>query len=170
MKLLKSKKGFIGDIALFSIMLFAMVILLVVLYYTYTQVNNAWQSNSNIPSESKSIMAYQSSKFLSVWDGWIIVALVGYLIALVISALAIRTHPVFGGLALLVLIAIGVVAVNLANAYYSFATGTPGLSAAAEAFSKSGFVMNNLPYFIIGFGIIFIIVLYAKSRSQVSVL
>ena len=165
-----NKKAQIQDLYVnYILILFVMAIVIVVFAYTWKQINTGWSSSSDIPQVSKDIINLQATKFPIIWDFWIVVAVIGYIIALVISAMSIRSHPVFAILALVVLITIGVVAVKLSNAFYTFASSSD-LSTTVAELPKIVFVMNKLPIFVVVLGLIFIVILYAKTRQQIPTL
>lgn len=165
MNLKKHKKGFLGDLLLYIIILFTMAIVIVTIQIVWTAVDDGWSSSPNIPQVSKDIINLQATRHRPVWDNWMILAVLGYIIAIIITAMAIRSHPVFGGIAFFILVILGIISVYLSNAYFSFATGA-GITSAASMFTKTQFVMDNMPYFVVGLGILFVIVLYSKVRNQ----
>jgi hypothetical protein len=160
-----NKKGFMGDYAFYFVYIFVMAIVVIVVYMAISQFNDGWQAGTGIDSSSKSLVSSATSRFLATWNWLIVLLLLGILISVIILAFAIRSHPAFAMLAFLVLVVLGGVSVYLANAFYSFAS-SDGISTYANQFSLVPFIMNNLPYFVVAFGFVFIIVLYAKSRSQ----
>lgn len=169
MKITKRKKAFLGDLFLYIIILFSLSIVIVTAFIMLDSFNTAWQASDNIPLVSKQIVAFQAEKFGPVWDANMAVWAIGYIIAIVITAFALRSHPVFAMLAVVVLIVLGLVAVQLSNAYFSFAS-TSEIAPFSSVFTKTTFINNNLPIFVAGLGLIFIIVLYAKTRNQIPAL
>jgi len=160
-----NRKGFIVDLLGYTVILFGLAIVIVVVYYVLSQFNTAWQADALIPTESKEIIQFQTTNFVPVWDGFIVVAVIGYMVALILTASFLPSHPVFAMFGMLFLIIFGLIGVRLANAYYSFASST-GMSDSANAFTNIAFTMNNLPMFVVVFGLIFIIVLYATTKNQ----
>lgn len=160
-----NKRGFIGDYLFYIVILFVFSIVIVSAYYTLSNINTKWQNVSQIPTESKTILGNFKTKFLSVFDWFIVTIMVGLLIGIVLLALVVRAHPAFVGIAILMLIIVGGIGVRLSNAFNVFATSTNIVSAGNE-FTLLPMIMNNLPKFITLLFIIFIIVLYAKSRSN----
>lgn len=161
----KNKKGFLVDLLLYVVILFSMAIVIVVFQIVWTAIDDGWSSSSEIPQVSKDIINLQATRHRPVWDNWMILAVLGYIVAIVITAMSIRSNPVFGGIAFFIIVIIGIISVYLSNAYFSFATGA-GVSTAASMFTKTQFVMDNMPFFVVGLGIIFVIVLYSKVRNQ----
>ncbi|HEC72258.1 MAG TPA: hypothetical protein ENI36_01480 [Thermoplasmatales archaeon] len=162
----KARKGFIGDIFLYIIILFSMAIVLIAIGLVWSKLSDSFGSDANIPQEAKDIINLQATKFPKIWDGWAVLAVIGYIIAIVITAMNIRSHPVFAIFALILLIVLGVVSVYLSNTYRTFITSTADLSSVADDFTMYNFIMDKLPYIIVSLGIVFIIILYAKTRQQ----
>lgn len=159
------KKASMLDFMFFIIMLFVMGVVIFVFSYYWGEVNTAWKA-SDLPSESKTIINTQATKFNSVWDSWIIVAVIGYVVAIVIAALALPSHPAVAMVALVILIIFGGIAVRLSNAFYDFAS-TSAMQATASNLPMISLVMNRLPVIVTVLGILFIIILYAKTKEKV---
>lgn len=159
------RKAFLGDMLTYIIVLFGVSIVIITMFILLDKINDAWQADSEIPQEAKDIISRQQRKFAPVWDGFMVVAVIGYVIAIVIAAFSIRSNPVFAMLALIVLIILGVVAVHLSNAFASFSAQGEIASAVSE-FPRMQLVMNNLPLIIVVLGLMFIIVLYAKTKQS----
>ncbi len=167
---MKHKKGFLGDLFLYILILFSMAIVLLAIGLTWNELNSAFQADANIPQEAKDIINTQATRHSQIWDRWAVLAVVGYIIAIVVTAMSIRSHPVFAMLAMVVLVVLGIVSVYLSNTYRTFITGTPEIAAVAADFPRYNFIMDKLPFILVALGIIFVIVLYAKTRQQVPAL
>jgi len=164
MKILKSKRGFLLDLISFGIILFAMAIVVVSIFHSLDTFNTQWQASPNIPQVSKDIVGVQADRFVGVWDGWFVIAVLGYAIALIILAFSIKSHPVFAMLGLIIMVIFGIIAVKLSNAFDSFGSSS-GIASSADKFVFTTFVINNLPFIVILFGILFIVILYAKTKN-----
>ena len=159
------KKGFIGDYLIYIIMLFILSIALLTTFYVVTTVNDAWQGTPNLPTESTRIMSRFTARFASVWDNFYLFMVIGFAIVTIILAFAIRSHPVFAGLTIFFLIFLGIIAVFFANAYYDIASITP-FAELTDDFSMMNWLAKRLPHIVVIFGVIFIIILFAKTKNQ----
>lgn len=160
-----NKKGFVGDMLAYGIIVFVMAIVVLCCWILLKNINTAWQADANLPAESKAIMSYQATNFIPVWDGFFILMAIGYIVAIIIAAAMIRSHPVFAGLAFILLVVVGLIGVNLANSFYDIAN-TPSLATYSADFPKMDFIVTKLPYIIVTMGLLFIVVMYAKSRQS----
>lgn len=159
------KKGFIGDFAFYFIYLFVISIVIVVLYMAYSHFDAGWQNSTGIPDSSKELSAASKTRFLITWNALVALLVIGLFIGIVVLAFVLRSHPAFAMIAILVIIVLGGVGMYLANSFHGFASSS-GVSSYVEEFSLLPFIMNRLPYIVIGLGFIFIIVLYAKNSNS----
>lgn len=165
---MKSKKAFLGDAIFLVAFLFLMSIVVIVGWFALSKVNDSWQNSTELPTESRTIMSNWSGRYVSVFDWFIAIVFIGLVIALMISAYLLRSNPVFAGIALLILfITIGI-AMRVSNAYRSFIS-SEGIAEYAVSFNITNTIMDNLPKFLLFILVIFVIVLYAKGRGQMSV-
>lgn len=164
------RKAFLGDLFLYILILFSMAIVLLAIGLTWNELNAAFQADANIPAEAKAIINTQATRHAQIWDRWAVLAVLGYIIAIVVTAMSIRSHPVFAMLAMVVLVILGIVSVYLSNTYRTFITATPEIAAVAADFPRYNFIMDKLPFILVALGIVFVIVLYAKTRQQVPAL
>lgn len=159
-----NKKGFIGDHMLYLIMLFVIALMMVPIWYMVSSYNTAWQNADNIPDGSKNIMSNFSSRFVSVWDGWYLLLVVGYGLVTILIGFALRAHPAFAMFSVIFLIIMGIVAVHFSNAFYDVSQDVVLTSYASE-FTFMSLLATRLPHIVVALGIVFIIILYAKTRS-----
>lgn len=87
--------------------------------------------------------------------------LVGAMLAMIISAFFIKTHPVFFVFSFIILIIIVAIMPILSNAFMEFATSDQ-FSTEAESMTISTRTVGNFPILVVVFGCILLIVLYAK--------
>lgn len=161
------RKAFLGDSFVYLIILFALAIFFVIMYYVVSQINIAWQA-SDFPDESKEVMSNLKNRWVGVWDGVFLFAVIGYFAIILILAFAFKSHPVFAGLAIIIMIIIGVVSVYLANIQHEILS-TSTLADTASEFTFIPALMDKLPHIAVIGLVLFIIVLYAKNNSQVGI-
>lgn len=158
------KKAFLGDMMLYAVILLVFGIFFVTMFMALSKTNEGFQS-SNITQESKDIVNTYTSKFKGVYDNFTVTILIGVVITMIITAFILRNHPVFAGIAILVMILIVGVTFYLSNFWHSFAA-SDGVSTYAEQFTLTTIILNNLPKFIVVLIVIFIVILFSKSKSQ----
>jgi hypothetical protein len=149
------KKGFIGDQLELLVMFFVIGILLVCFLYMYSTMSNT--GNTTIDQ----YMSYARGGVLS-WNSLAPLFIIGSGAALVLSAFAIRTHPVFFVAFFLLQVLIAVVTVGLSNAWDSAWTGS-ALATSAESFDLWTFIMRYFPFVSLILGMIFAIAIFAKG-------
>ena len=165
---MKSKKGFLGDAIFLVAFLFLMSVVVVLGWFTLSKINDSWQNSTELPAESKTIMSNWSGRYVSVFDWFMAIVFIGMVIAMILSAYLLRNTPVLAGIAILVLfITIGI-AMRVSNAYRGFISAE-GIAEYAASFNITNTIMDNLPKFLLFILVIFVIVLYAKGRGQMSV-
>ena len=159
-----NKRGFVQDIGMYTVILFSVAIGLLAVYYVFTEINTTWQNNDALPDVSKNMMSNFKDRYVAIWDSFYLFIVIGFLIVLVIMGFALRSHPVFAMLSLILLVIFGVIAVFFTNAYHKFAS-SPQFSALAQEFTMMNYLMLKLPHVIVVLSIVFIIVLFAKTKN-----
>lgn len=159
------RKGFIGDIVVYIIALFMLSIVFLVIYYALSEINTGWQNSSSVPQESKDIVGDYKNRFAGVYDSVYLFLVIGYFVVTVLLAYFLRTMPGFALLSVILMLIFGIIAVTFSNVFFDFAN-TDGISSVSGDFVMMSWLGQKLPHIIIIFGVIFIIVLYAKSSGD----
>lgn len=159
------KKGFVGDYVIYLIMLLILALSILAIYFVVNTFNTAWQSTPNLPKESTDIMTNYNNSFIDTWDFFYLFLVIGYVLVTVILAFALRSHPALAMFTILFMIILGIVAVYFSNVYFDVASSSP-FSEFAEDFTFMNYFAQKLPHIVVIFGIVFIIILYAKTRSS----
>lgn len=131
--------------------------------YVVTQVNVAWQASTSAQEAKNLVQSYKDS-FIPTFDRVFTMLVVGYMIVVIVLGYYLRSSPAFAYLAVMLLVIFGIVAVHLANAYYSLATSA-GFIEVSSDFAMMTLLTSKLPHIVVVLGITFIIVLYSKSQS-----
>ena len=157
-----NKKGNIPDV--FYLVL-TVVVLAIIFMASWTIMN---QMKPSLDAKLTGDVAHNATanalQAIGSFDYLLIFIMVGLLIATIISAFFINTHPVFFVLSLLMFILFMIVVPVLGNVFDAFA-GDSGMSEAAEEFNVTTSFMDDLPkYFVVMCGIV-LISLYAKYRA-----
>lgn len=162
---MKSKKGFLGDYMLYMVLLFVLAVGILVIYYVFSTINTSWQAAPGLTDQSKSMVSDFTTRFVGVWDFFYLLLVVGFALVTIILGFALRSHPVFAMLGLLIMLILGMVSVFLANAYNSIAS-TSAFSSINAEFTFMSFLTTKLPHIVLILGALFLIVLYAKNKNQ----
>lgn len=159
------KKGFIGDYSLYLILMFVLSLALLAIYLVVDTFSDAWAAAPGISGIPETIVTNFSGRFANIWDFWFLLLAIGFVIAMIIVAVALRSHPVFAVFAIFIMIILSIITFDFANTYDDVAK-TDSFVNLALNFPFMTYIMQNLPKFFIGLGTLFLIVLYAKSRAS----
>jgi hypothetical protein len=160
-----NKKAIIGDLGTYILALFLMAVVILILGYAVLQINTSWQGNDGIPAIGKTIFGDYANRFTTSFDNFYMILVLGYLIVTLIIAFALRSNPAFAWFAFILMMILGIISVYLSNVFFGLAT-TGALSSTAEQFTKMNFFAQRLPFVVVIIGIVFIIILYAKSNNS----
>ena len=159
-----NKKAFMGD-GLFNITyLFIIGIFLVAMWILISNINTAWNSNPDLPDVSKNIFSKYSNNFVRINDSMFLLITIGFIIALVVTAILVKSHPVFAVVGIIIMIVFVAVSIYLSNAYRSFVSNSE-IGVYAADFTMLNSIINNLPKFSLFMLVVFLIILFAKSKQ-----
>ena len=159
-----NKKGFIVDMLLYIVLIFVIGIVLVVLSLALNKINDAWQS-TDLDARPKGYIDNYATRFAAQWDAWMLFFVLGFAILVVITGFTLRSFPAFAMVGILLLIIMGVIGANLANAFNTFVTADTIVTYAND-FPFTVWIMSQYPKFILAMGFLFIIILFAKTGSS----
>lgn len=160
-----NKKGFFVDYIIYIVFLFIFGIVFISAFYIQSNINSGIQNSTEVPTESKTVLGNWTNRFNIVFDWTYVTIFIGLLIAVVLAATMMNAHPAVVGISIIIMIIFGGIAVYLSNAFYGFASSS-GMASSSNSFSLTPLIMQNLPIIAILFMVIFIVILYAKSRSS----
>lgn len=167
MSLANCKKGNMADIVWIMGIVFASMIFLVILYYTWTELSPQLEStlNKHIPEGETSINITSTHDKISAgvlsFNSILPLFILGLFATVIIAAFFIQSHPAFFFIAILFLLIVVVIAVVFSNVYQTI-TETESMAASAAEFTFSNLFMEYLPYIILIFAAAILIVLFAK--------
>jgi len=156
-----SKGNVTVELALIIAIVFVLAVAGPVFYKVFSGINDKIQTSDEFVPLSKSISQNHITQFPAIWDNVIMIILLGYAIAVVLAAIYIDTLPVFGVIMFMSLPIMLVVSMAVSNAYESFQSSLPTETALMP---WTVYIMNNLPFMILGIGILGAIALYGKRR------
>lgn len=160
-----NNKGWVVDFIFWMVMLLVFAILFVILYMTLSKANDGFQSTASIPTESKDMLGNWTNRFRIMGDWFMATIFIGFGIALILTAFLVRDNPIYVGIAILLFIIIGSLGYRFANVFYQFSSSS-GIQPYSSQFQIIPLEMNQLPIVIIFMFVVFIIVLFGKSRSD----
>ena len=156
-----SKGNVTVELALIIAIVFVLAVAGPVFYKVFSGINDKIQTSDEFVPLSKSISQNHITQFPAIWDNVIMIILLGYAIAVVLAAIYIDTLPVFGVIMFMSLPIMLVVSMAVSNAYESFQSS---LHTETALMPWTVYIMNNLPFMILGIGILGAIALYGKRR------
>lgn len=140
-----TKKGTILDVFYISVMFISIMVGIVVVYYTF----NAFYA-ATAPVFPAPAMAPQTNALATIvnFDNLMLFIIVGVNIGCIISAFAVRTHPVFFVM-FIILQALLVALTPMLQSIWTAVIATPSLASAAAMFPYFALIMNNYPVIVL---------------------
>ena len=162
------KKGGISDLILYIIIIVVIAVVSLVSWKLMKILDDNFQNNSLISSEGKSLSSSLRSRFTSVVDNAFLIVLVGFLLAIVVGASVINTHPALYWISIPILVFLVFWAAIYSNFFTNFYQ-QGGYTAEINDLSIIKFVMDNYVIFVMGAVLLVSFVLFAKSRQQTAI-
>ena len=158
------KKGFVQDSFYIVAMLFMAALGIVLAYFVYGQINDAFIATPGLPSEPVEDFTAGFERFPTVWDyGFLFVVVVVYMSVMILSFL-LPTNPAFYVIVLFVMTMMLLIAGFLSNAWFEIMDGTT-LGIAASNFPITAFIINNYVMFVLLLGFLSAVSFYAKTQT-----
>lgn len=170
----RQKKGNVQDILYIGAMLFAVAIAIIVIYHVWTQIStpiNTAITNTLPEGETAINISTVNDKVLgavNVFDAMYPFFMVGLFIFVLISAFAIKSHPAFFFIGIIILIVFIFISVIFSNVYQDVIE-SEGLASAASNFEITNLFMQYLPWVILIISIIVFIAIWAKPPSTAEI-
>lgn len=158
-----NKKGNVFDSAYVAIYLFAGAMVVITGAVAWNQISpNLKQSfKSDLAQDVLVVGDNIYPQFDYVYLGLII----GLIIFVVMSAMLVKTHPIFFVMSIIVLAIVGVITPQMSNAFSQFRS-QEAINTTSSDFPIVNYTMNNLPLIICIVGIVIIIFLYGKPNDK----
>ncbi len=164
MNMLDNKKGFVGDIIVITVILFACALIFVVMAYLIGTVETAFLEDSSVPQEAKSLISDAENRYPSAMDYFLAIMIVGLpLISASLAAILDVRNP-FLWLMIFVQFVFILVGAALSNAWVEFTTGE--FAATAARFPITNYVLNNFAVYVLFVGAALILGLFVRGRVQ----
>lgn len=167
-KLFKNKKGSEFDI----IFIMSVVLVMGVGMLFATKVFDEFKFNAedmlNSSAAGRAVFNTGTNRVVPLFDNVFVAIFGGLSFISIVSALFIRTHPVFFIVSILLLSIALVLAALYSNVSETFTDGALSkYKSLSFTFPKMNFIMDNLPYIVLGISILLLVVLYSFGRQQV---
>lgn len=162
-----NKKASVRDVILMVVILFMLAIGFLMFHYASNEVVDKMQDTSALSSVGVANKTLDVAKDVSDKFDWIVVvAYIGFILAMVITAFMLETHPIFFTLYVFILIIAVVLAAIMGHMWYQ-ASSVSTFTTTLTKFPMTDFLMGQLPLFTGIAGMIGLIVMYAKSKREV---
>lgn len=160
--MLRSKKGSILDIIVGVVLIIAVSIAVLFSHFLIVEFNQ----NYSGPRHSGFNQTMEEGKqAVEMFDYGIVFVLGGLMLATIILAFYIPTHPVMFAFSLIVLIIALLITGIYSNLFIKIAT-TSQLRSTTNQFPILYHMIENLPVIVLGYGIILTIVMYTAGEKR----
>ncbi len=133
-------------------------------YYVLDVLNTDVQNDAGMDSEAKRTSQSLKNNYSSLFDNLFLFVFVLLVIFVIVSVFMVDSHPIMFMISVILLVAVFVVALLLANTYDDIMT-EPTMSAYANEFNYTGWLMSHLVEVMIGVVFMVIVALFIKFKS-----
>lgn len=163
MNLRTSKKGFVGDLLTWGIIL---VVMIFVIYVLYNLLAGAASSVSSVESPvAQQSLATSTDGWAAGWDFSIVAGLGFMFLISLTSAFVVGTDSAFFWVSLIVLIVMLLFVVVMNNAAEAF-FGADAFMVARSEMPGTSFIIENLFFLVLAGAGLLLLVLFAKNRTE----
>ena len=156
------KKGSLLDPLILIVIIFIVGFVAILGFKIFGSVNDNLQANDVLDSDQKEILQTAHDTYISVFDIGFLIIFIMFLIAIIVGAFLIDTHPIFLPIFLFLAIILIMITGILGNIYYDMTTQE--FATERVQFPIIMFVMDNFIKMIVAVILISAVSLYAKSR------
>ena len=150
------------DLIVITIALFAFAVAGIFGYYIIDQWNT--EAAESLPAEAQTITQIGLTSFSTI-DYIFVFLTFGSMLAVIILAFRIDTHPIMFAISMIVLAVIVFIVPHIANAFLEI-SGSTVFASTMTQFPLMTLIWQNFPLIIFLFGILLSIVIYGKMRSD----
>lgn len=155
-----NKKGNVPDIFLIVVVLFGVAVSILFGFKLMGDLQDKFDNQLN-SQLAKDFISDAETDYNNIFDNIFMFLFIGSIVAVMVSAFFVRSHPIFFGISTFILVFILIFSALIANTWDELAT-KPQLAAGASNFTMMAFIMNNLGLVVTLIGVIVLIVLYGK--------
>jgi len=170
-KLRRNKKGSIQDVLYIIVSLVAIIIITLLVYKVFNEVNKKFQDNADITTEGKTAANQIENQFTGVLDNSFMLLFIGLAIAAVALAALVRVHPVFFVFFIILLVILVFLSGVFSNIYQKIAdnpemddANNPG-SQLADKLTFMTYIMRFLPFITGVVGFIMAFIMYKTAQG-----
>jgi len=158
------RKGLLsGNFLIFLVMLFVFVLVIIIGYKAFNDLNTDLQLDTSLSNDSKQISDDLHNRYPSTFDGAFAVFMVLAWLAVMVSSFYVDSHPILFAVMLIVLVFILFIATIFSNSYAEF-MATDDFTGLETNFPMMHFVTNNLLIVGLVMGMSVVVALFVKSR------
>ena len=129
----------------------------------FDELNSDIQADTEINEDVKEMVGDSYDRFPTLMDNLFLFAFVLIMIFVLVSVFVLDSHPIFFILSVILLIAVFIVGIFLANAYDDIVSD-PSISVYANQMPYTSWIMTHLVEVIISFSFLVMIGLFAKFK------
>jgi len=129
----------------------------------FDELNSDIQADDTFDEDVKQMVGESYSGYPSLMDNLFLFAFILFMVFVIVSVFVVDSHPIFFILSIILLIAVFVVGIQLANAYDDIASSS-GMVTYANMLPYTGWIMGHLVEVIIAFSFLVMIGLFAKFK------
>ncbi len=136
----------------------------IVMMQVFDDANTDIQGDSTLNSDAKALPNTLYSKYSNVFDNAILMAFVLLTLFVILSVFMLDTHPVFFIISVILLIAVFVIVMLVANVYDDIMLDDD-LSSYANEFTYTSWIMSHLLELMVGVGFMVMIAMFIKFKG-----
>lgn len=161
------RKGQLNNLFIAIAFLFVVILVIFIGKRIYMGFNDTSEGTIlGTTNESKDIMDRFEDGAFQGMNNMYMIFFAGILIVMTVMAFATRTHPLFFPIAAFVVLPLAIfIAAIMSNAYYEFAL-QPEMAEPLANSTMPDLLMSKLPFYIFGYGVVLMIVLYGMNKSE----
>lgn len=158
------KKGSLSDGIYLVIGFFVIAIVFVLGYKMLFEINTNMQDSSGVSDNGKTLVQQSTDNYVNIFNNAFLFLFLGLVLAVIIGAYYIRSHPALYWLSVPILAFIIWIGAIYSNIFVAM-TGTTEISPYLSAFTYITFIFNNYVFFITGIVLLLALALFAKNPS-----
>jgi len=154
-----TKKGTILDLFFIAIVLIVVMIAVILSFHTFNTILGALQSSENFNNGELNITS-QSVQTIANFNYLMLFIWVGVGVASVVSAFAVRTHPIFFVFFLLLQVLLLAILPMFQDAYNAISSN-PSFSSSVTYFNWFAVIISNLPIITLALSVLVALAMFA---------
>lgn len=161
--ILKNKEGSLQDLIILIVVLFTLAISLIIGKVVFSSINDSGIFEGSPTAEH--IASQMEDNVYPAFDVMFFITFIAGVLGAGLLAFAIRTHPAFYWVSFIFLTIVTLVSATLSNVWQTLMENAT-LNQHLATSEITGYVMTNLPFFIVGSGFIIMLIMYALNQTD----